>query len=152
MDQSSGKKIKSLASIIFTLGMLSSGILGFIVASPFFEGRNEVPILGIIIFLIIAGGGTLLSWASTIVLHGFGELVENVADIKNRLYLPSDELPFIKIIAASTQSANGILENAANKKSTPSSTPTNIKTPNRVSVQGADTSAHPTGTTPANKL
>lgn len=147
MEQSSGTRIKSLATFIFACGMLGSGCIGMLLAYPQFEGYRSNPILGIIIFLITAAIGTAFSWAATIVLHGFGELVENVADIKNKLESPSEELAYLKLIAASTQASNKVLENTMGKNSSSANLNATSKAPYLRSIPVSSAPAKPAETT-----
>ncbi len=61
-----GKKIKAVAQVITWLGILISVILG--IASG--AGSNGL------MFLIITPIGCLLSWLGSLVLYGFGELID----------------------------------------------------------------------------
>ncbi len=64
-----GTQIKTVASVIMTLGIILSAIAGFGLMTL----GEQVIFLG---FLVIVCG-VLISWLSTICLRGFGQLVEN---------------------------------------------------------------------------
>lgn len=70
-----GEKIKTVAKVIFWLGVA----VGFIVA--YFIGEAGNNYVGIFIFLV----GILISWLGTYLLYGFGELVDNSSKILDRL-------------------------------------------------------------------
>lgn len=74
-----GKKIKTAAKIIGWIGIIISGLWGLILISQAFGYWGE-PIF-IFMGLMVIGIGSLLSWTSTWILYGFGELIENVAII-----------------------------------------------------------------------
>ena len=64
-----GGKIKGLAIFLFIAGTISCFVFGLML----FEQGSE----GIIVFLIIVAGA-VFSWLSSLVMYGFGELVEKV--------------------------------------------------------------------------
>lgn len=66
-----GSKIKKLAELLCWIGMLLSIIGGVILM---YAVDSLVPVGTAIVFI-----GSLLSWISSFVLYGFGELVENSA-------------------------------------------------------------------------
>lgn len=70
-----GGKIKKLASILATLGVIASIIVGFIFI---------MKIRDVLTFILITGLGSLVSWISSFCLYGFGQLIEN-SDIKVNL-------------------------------------------------------------------
>ncbi len=63
-----GKKIKSLATVITWIGIILWCLIGF---SLFRDGKTALYGL-----LVMVGGG-ILSWLSSLLLYGFGELVDN---------------------------------------------------------------------------
>jgi len=65
-----GKKMKTLASLEITLGIVVSIIIGIIVMS-------EVLLLGIVVIIV----GSWISWVSSIFMYGFGELIEKTSEI-----------------------------------------------------------------------
>ena len=74
-----GEKIKMLAKAIFCVGVTASVVGGFV--SLLIVGAGE---LGAILFVAIPAVGSLLSWASSLVIYGFGELVSNSAIIARK--------------------------------------------------------------------
>ena len=64
-----GGKIKSLAKVVCWIGIIASIIGGIVL---FMEDDDMF-----FICVLIAGGGALISWVSSFVLYGFGQLVEN---------------------------------------------------------------------------
>lgn len=60
-----GYKIETLASVVCAIGIIASLGVGFVYV------MNDLMLIG----LIIALAGTLVSWLSTVVLYGFGTLV-----------------------------------------------------------------------------
>lgn len=64
-----GGKIKSLAQVITWLGIIGSVIWGFVLMAT----DEDLISAG----LMIAVLGSLISWVSSFVLYGFGQLVEN---------------------------------------------------------------------------
>ncbi len=64
-----GGKIKSLAQVITWLGIIVSVIWGFVLMAT---DEDLIP-AGLIIALL----GSLISWISSFVLYGFGQLIEN---------------------------------------------------------------------------
>lgn len=69
-----GKKIKRLARVVAVIGIVISVISGISMIYTSFLSA-----------LIIAAIGSLFSWLSTLVLYGFGELIENVSDVKRAI-------------------------------------------------------------------
>ena len=69
-----GGKIKGLAEVLCALGIIASVIIGL--------GMKNASM--ILVFLIIAGG-SLISWISSFVLYGFGELIETAAETKTEI-------------------------------------------------------------------
>ena len=74
MFENIGKKIKTYAEFMTWVGIISSVIIGFVLmSSNFFVG-----------FLVIILG-SILSWISSFVLYGFGELVDQTSRIADNL-------------------------------------------------------------------
>ena len=71
-----GGKIKTLAVVVCILGMFASIVIGFLLIMGIGEvfGLEKAGFGSGILFMIV---GSLLSWVSTFVLYGFGQLVEN---------------------------------------------------------------------------
>lgn len=70
MFEDIGNKIKKLAKIITWVGIIASVVLGIMIWSKSF-------IWGLV-FMIV---GALLSWISSFLLYGIGELIENTAHL-----------------------------------------------------------------------
>ena len=69
-----GGKIKALATTITVLGMIASIICG---TGIIMEDYEQLA-LGILIIL----GGSLVSWISTFILYGFGELISHLQHLR----------------------------------------------------------------------
>lgn len=64
-----GSKIKTLAQVITWIGIIGSVILGLVLMTT----DEELISAGLMIALL----GSLISWVSSFVLYGFGQLIEN---------------------------------------------------------------------------
>ncbi len=69
-----GKKIKALAEVLFFVEIFASVIIALLML-------NAYPRIGIAILIV----GPLLSWVSNFFMYGFGELIDNVCDIKKSM-------------------------------------------------------------------
>lgn len=69
MFENIGSKIKGVAKIFFAVGCIIAVVIGSII--------SEVADIGTIIPYIVMLVGIVLSWLSTMLLYGFGQLVEN---------------------------------------------------------------------------
>lgn len=78
-----GSKIKGLASVICFGGIILCIIIGIVVAAL----DEDLILAGFAIMIL----GALLSWVSSFVLYGFGELVENSAIIAGKETLNKNE-------------------------------------------------------------
>jgi len=95
-----GEKIKKLAKVICWLGIISSVLLGFMIMST--EGdplistllglpmidEEEIVIFGFLYMII----GSILSWISSFVLYGFGELIDTTMNISRTIDRKLDRL------------------------------------------------------------
>ena len=72
-----GEKIKILAKVICWVGIIASVVAGCVLMGMAGD-------LGILLLLLIASVGSLLSWVSSFVIYGFGELVSNSAIIARK--------------------------------------------------------------------
>ena len=91
-----GSKIKSLAKIISGVGIVVSLVISIFVfvtlhSTGFIEDEYSIVIS---IFLIVIG--VALSWLATFLLYGYGELIDQTAEIKSFLASTNDK----KIIKA----------------------------------------------------
>lgn len=75
MYRNIGKKIKEVAKLQALVGILASIMIGILYAI------TSILISGILIIVI----GSILSWVSSFVLYGFGELVDNSQKIAEKL-------------------------------------------------------------------
>ena len=71
-----GSKIKIAAQIAFMLGVIGSMIFGLVICF----GSEDFNAIG---FLYILLGG-IISWISTLLMYGFGELIERVCSIDKK--------------------------------------------------------------------
>ena len=74
-----GSKIKGLASVITWLGIIASCAFGFVLMS----NGDEMIFLSIAVMAV----GSFVSWISSFLLYGFGELIEKACIIEERLSL-----------------------------------------------------------------
>ena len=72
-----GGKIKALASLFTWIGIIISLVIGLLFI---FADSNGV-VIGILIIVI----GSLMSWISSWLLYGFGDLIENSSIIARKL-------------------------------------------------------------------
>ena len=72
-----GRKIKSVAEWLNVLGVFVSVLLGVIII-----GYNEDSFL---LGLLVMGVGAIISWLSTLLLCGFGQLVEDTQTIREAI-------------------------------------------------------------------
>ena len=71
-----GSKIKIAAQIVFTLGVIGSIIFGFVICF----GSEDFNAVGLLYILL----GGISSWISTLLMYGFGELIERVCSIDKK--------------------------------------------------------------------
>lgn len=83
-----GGKIKGVAAIVTWLGIISSVILFFVILLPAIEAEKAGMIALSFIILVI---GCLISWLSSIVFYGFGQIIENSDIIAGRTNLENFE-------------------------------------------------------------
>lgn len=112
-----GKKIKTVATVVFYVLALASIISGFYVIFGFgrLVGTGNAILLGILIALL----GCLLAWLSSIMMYGYGELVDNSAIIKDQLLgnAPSEQA------APKSSPFNGLAKAVGNMRSARQSQP-----------------------------
>lgn len=78
MFENIGGKIKALAKVICWIGIIACVVIAIVMfvqaGETYYRGeRTTLIITGILVMTV----GSLLSWVSSFVLYGFGELVEN---------------------------------------------------------------------------
>lgn len=71
-----GGKIKIIAKITAWIGIIVCIIYGFVML----VSMEDMALIGLLIMTV----GSLLSWISSLVLYGFGELVENSSVFANK--------------------------------------------------------------------
>ena len=80
-----GKKIKGLATVIYVLGVIASVLGGGSIAFATREYSRfgySFTAGGVITGLITMALGAVLSWAGSLSLYGFGELIDNMNTMK----------------------------------------------------------------------
>lgn len=75
-----GKKIKITAKVLFWLSVIGSLSLGIV------SGRDRYGDFEFLTFLLIFVSGTAVSFVSSLVLYGFGEVVESVSGNNGNAY------------------------------------------------------------------
>ena len=87
-----GRKIKSLASIVCWLGIISFAIWGILIISA---GRR-IGLGGTLLGIIVIVGGGVISWMGSLTTYGLGELIEtnqeiskNMREIKHKMEQPA---------------------------------------------------------------
>ncbi|MCD8106722.1 MAG: hypothetical protein LUE20_02005 [Oscillospiraceae bacterium] len=83
IKQNCGKSIQGVANVIFAIGVVIAVIEGIIVLAIAIR-LDEIGI-GFALCAVVVGVGCLISWVSTLLLRGFGELVWYTAE--NATYL-----------------------------------------------------------------
>lgn len=86
MFENIGQKIKGLSKIIFTAGVILAVIIGIILFCLLIEDG----VLAVLSAVACIGIGILLSWLSVMLLYGYGDMVQNISDIRNQLYVAND--------------------------------------------------------------
>ncbi len=97
-----GGSIKGVADVIFAIGAIAS-VIGAIVMLVFLINEDSF-FAGLGAGILIAGGGCLISWLSTLALRGYGELIMYTAE--NATYLEEIER-LLAQNAQGTTSASG---------------------------------------------
>lgn len=84
-----GGKIKGLAQVICWIGIVAFAILGIRLISE----DDDLVVLGFVIMVI----GGVMSWVSSFVLYGFGQLIENTEPLryyaKSTISAPMSSIP-----------------------------------------------------------
>ena len=81
MYEEIGKKIKWLAKVLFAVGAVLSVIIAVNMASSVDE--NQVALVFIVVFI-----GFVISWISTWLLYGYGEIIDKLCDIEENTRNP----------------------------------------------------------------
>ena len=74
-----GRKIKTFAKVMCWIGIIASVVAGLAMIAGSFS--SYAPAAGIVTGILTAVLGSLFSWVGSFVMVGFGELVENTAEI-----------------------------------------------------------------------
>ena len=74
MYENIGSKIKGLAKTLFIIEAIVGVISGIVIASTVWDGV----VIGILVMVV----APILAWASSLVLYGFGELIDKVCEIE----------------------------------------------------------------------
>ena len=92
-----GEKIKALAKVSFGIGAISSFIVGFVVMSLDLDlfGKRGGGSAGFLAGVLVIAVGVFLSWLNSILLYGFGELIETNQEINQKM---GDSLPVMKAL------------------------------------------------------
>lgn len=94
MFNNCGSKIKIIAIVSFLLNMITFFVVSIWLCGIFDKTLNADFGVLILIFLLIMIVGLLVSWASSLLIYGFGSLVENsetISDILLGHYTDSDD-------------------------------------------------------------
>ena len=74
-----GRKIKTFAKVMCWIGIIASVVAGLVMIATSFS--SYAPAAGIVAGILTAVLGSLFSWVGSFMMVGFGELVENTAEI-----------------------------------------------------------------------
>ena len=74
-----GRKIKTFAKVMCWIGIIASVVAGLAMIAG--SSSSYAPAAGIVAGILTAVMGSLFSWEGSFMLVGFGELVENTAEI-----------------------------------------------------------------------
>lgn len=74
-----GRKIKTFAKVMCWIGIIVSVAAGLVMIATSFS--SYAPAAGIVSGILTAVMGSLFSWVGSFMMVGFGELVENTAEI-----------------------------------------------------------------------
>lgn len=96
----SGAVIQGIAKVFMWIGIVGSAILAM--SAGLAVGSSNV-LLGLLIGVVIIGIGALISWLSTRLLQGFGELVQYAAETAS----------YLKVLAAAQQPAKPFYQAAS---------------------------------------
>ncbi len=78
-----GGKLKTVAQVGAALGVIASIILGIVNGRTLFLTDN--PVGGFLLGLLIAGGGSFLSWLGSLLMYGVGEIAENTEYMTSKI-------------------------------------------------------------------
>lgn len=78
-----GKKIMKFAKVIFWV-VLIGGIIAS-AGSAYEMAKVNTLLVGVVVFIPLAAVSVFAAWASTLVLYGFGQLVDDTHEIKGKV-------------------------------------------------------------------
>lgn len=83
MYKNIGKKIKAVAKVFAWIGIILFVLIGLIMAgvAGVMEGEPGLIVAGIIVAVV----GALVSWISSFMVYGFGQLIDNSDMIKDMM-------------------------------------------------------------------
>lgn len=79
--KNAGPKLKVLAKVIFVISLIIGEIIGIVSIAAGADSWNGGILITIGVILVIIS--PLLAWLSSIILYAFGELCDNVSDIRH---------------------------------------------------------------------
>ncbi|MBR0135785.1 MAG: hypothetical protein IJM18_06265 [Clostridia bacterium] len=87
MYKNIGKKIKGLVKVLLTISIIFIAIAAIAgIIAVFASGIDAGPaILAAIGILLVAGIWILITWISTWMLYGYGEIIDKVTDIEKKM-------------------------------------------------------------------
>lgn len=111
-----GGKIKEFATFLTIAGIIASVISGIaIISNSYAIGYGPIQGIGILIGFLVIILGSIISWVSSLVLYGFGQLVKSVQNIERELTGITDESepqkPEIDYISDSESISNSKISN-----------------------------------------
>lgn len=77
MFENIGGKIKKLAIVLTVIGIIASFVVGILMAVAA-SNLHQSQLGGILVIIL----GSILSWISSFVLYGFGQLIESTCNIE----------------------------------------------------------------------
>lgn len=98
-----GKKIKALAKVIFWIGAIPSFIAGCVVMGSDLDlfGQRGGGAAGFLVGLLVIAVGVLISWLNSVLLYGFGELIDTNQELNQKMGFL---LPVIKTLQTGNDS------------------------------------------------
>ena len=100
MYKNIGKKIKGLVKVLLTISIIFIAIAAIAGIIALIAGINDsgmgagVAILCIIGILLVAGIWILITWISTWILYGYGEIIDKVSDIEKKMPVQQPTQPY----------------------------------------------------------
>ncbi len=79
--KNAGPKLKVLAKVIFVISLIIGEIIGIVAIAAGADSWNGGILITIGVILVIIS--PLLAWQGSIILYAFGELCDNVSDIRH---------------------------------------------------------------------